>query len=169
VETAIPDRTARLSWMHVLWQNVALLGDLRFIAPALLLLCAGLWSFGKHQEILTMTASLTAAFVLIGTLKYTLNPFHASIFSIELHARDMPSGHAGMSMVFYGGIAVLLARQHWGAWAELLAVLALSVAALVSIAVWLLWWHSRFEVVAGDLAGAVVLLFSERFRGRRDG
>ncbi len=149
--------------MQSLWLKVALLGDLRFIVPACLLVCAVLWCFAKRREMLTMAVSLVAALILIGALKYTLNPFHASILSIELHARDMPSGHAGMSTVFYGGIAMLLARPRW-AWAKILAVLSIGVPALVSVSVWLLWWHTPFEIASGVLVGAVALVLGERLR-----
>lgn len=148
--------------MQPLWPKVPLLGDLRFIVPALVLVCVVLWCLGKHREMLTVGVSCGVALITIGALKYTLNPFHARIFSMELRAQDMPSGHAGMSTVFYGAIAMLLAQQGW-AWINILAILSIGIAALVSVSLWLLWWHSRLEIASGVLVGTVVLISVSAF------
>lgn len=151
--------------MQAFWLEVARLGDLRLIAPAFLLVCALLWCFGKRREMLTMAASFVAALILIGTLKYTVNPFDASIFSFQLHAQHLPSGHVGMSIVFLPGDSHAVGSSASGMGQGPRGTVGESrrTREYFGLAA---WWHSRLETTAGVLVGAVVILFTERVRSR---
>lgn len=155
----------RLFAMHALWLKIALLGDLTFLVPAFILVCVALWYFGKRRELATLSVTFLTAIAVIGLLKGALNPFHLSFLSMELHAKSVPSGHAGMSTLFYGQLAARLSRLR-PAWAKVIAALPIGIAAAVSISVWFLGWHSRFDIACGVVIGAAFLAISDRL-GRR--
>jgi len=78
---------------------------------------------------------------------------------IEEHGFSFPSGHATLSMVAYGVLAVLIMRSRLPSWVELVVVVGLGVL-VVLIGVSRIWLgvHYPTDVLAGWTAGWVIVL-----------
>ena len=78
---------------------------------------------------------------------------------IEEHGFSFPSGHATLSMVAYGVLAVLITRSRLPAWAETPIVIGLGLL-VVMIGISRIWLGVHFptDVIAGWTAGWVIVL-----------
>src|ERR1043166_4194550 len=93
-----------IGWLRL----VAHLGDIYIIAPIFVGICSILWSRERKQEAIAWTAVFCLAAAIIWLLKWQIGPFALDIGWRTVRAPNLPSGHVGMSVIFYGQAAILL-------------------------------------------------------------
>lgn len=153
---AVADRwRAAAPWFTNLVYAVTFFGSLMFFVPASLI--APYWmrrrGYGRHA--LTLLLAMGGGWALNELLKawfHRPRPSSALLFQLGL---SFPSGHAMMSMAFYGCLAGLLGREYgrWG-WAAVLVVWAL----LIGLTRVYLHVHYFTDVLAGFAGGIGWLL-----------
>jgi hypothetical protein len=150
-----------LAWLRV----VAYLGDIGIIAPIFVGVCGILWFRGRKQDVIMWATIFCLAAAVIWLLKYHLSPFTLNIGWRMIHAPNLPSGHVGMSIIFYGQAAILLwqAKTRAGKVAGVLAALLLL---MISAAMYLLHWHSFLDVAAAITIGGILLVVLNLWRGK---
>lgn len=138
------------------------LGDLRLLIPITLIAMAWLWWNREAQTALRLAGTVLACILTVFALKLTL----CSGWMPPIEWRDLgdlrsPSGHASMSAVVYGTVAVMIARaapRPIG-----LAVIAGTslLIAMVAYSRIRLNVHTRIDVLAGLAIGlAFVRVFA---------
>jgi membrane-associated phospholipid phosphatase len=155
----LPDKTILLTLTGIdrsTLEGIALFGDIALLAPAALLIGGFLWWRGARREAMAWLAALVVCALVVGVLKETVGSFKIHVFH-EFRAASFPSGHAGFSFAFYGGLAVLAWRR-WSSAAARLAVAALlAVPVLVTLSVWLLRWHPVIDATFGTMVGLAAI------------
>ena len=142
-------------WLTNLVYSVTFFGSLKFFLPASLI--APYWmrrrGYGRHA--LALLLAMGGGWGLNELLKAWFQrprPTSALLFQLGL---SFPSGHAMMSMAFYGCLAWLLGREYsrWG-WGAVLLVWAV----LIGLTRVYLHVHYFTDVLAGFAGGAGWLL-----------
>jgi membrane-associated phospholipid phosphatase len=157
--------------LHHLLSFVADFGDLAVVVPAFAAVAIALVANGRGRDALIWVGAFLACASITLLLKSTVGGFKTTLFSHTLRAASFPSGHAAMSLVFYGGLAGMLwygSRAHL---ARLVAVALLLLETAIIAAVFLLAWHPLFDLVCGvALGGAfIALLWATILQERRRG
>ncbi|HEX8505920.1 MAG TPA: phosphatase PAP2 family protein [Hymenobacter sp.] len=153
---AVADRwRAAVPWLTGIVQAITFFGSLKFFLPASLI--APYWmrrrGYGRHA--LTLLLAMGGGWALNELLKawfHRPRPTSALLFQMGL---SFPSGHAMMSVAFYGCLAWLLGRKYgrWG-WGAVLMLWAL----LIGFTRVYLHVHYFTDVLAGFAGGAGWLL-----------
>jgi membrane-associated phospholipid phosphatase len=136
---------------HIL-NFLADLGDIAVLGPAIVAACATLLACGRRRDAVAWAlafSACTAATVILKTL--------VGGFAISIQAGAFPSGHAGIGVVFYGGLAMLLWRGSRSPLPRAIAVALVLVQAIIVGSVFLLRWHPLVDMAAGLLLGAACL------------
>jgi undecaprenyl-diphosphatase len=136
------------------WNSIADLGDMALIAPSALAVALVLVIQGRRRDAFGWLGAIAACAVLTLMLKETVGAFHWTVFGHTFSSNEFPSGHASMSTVFYGGLAILLWSSTRGLAGRALGVLLVGLVLLIGIAVRLLLWHYGLEIAGGMALGA---------------
>lgn len=132
-------------------------GEMTLIGPAFVAACITLLLYGRQRDAFAWALALAVCVVVTVVLKTFVGRFEISIFHHVVRTGAFPSGHAGISLVFYDGLAALL---WYGSRLLLLRVLAAALVALQAMivaAVFLLGWHPFIDIVAGLFLGVACL------------
>lgn len=117
--------------------------------------------YRRRLEITGMLVCLGGATFLNFLLKHLFERSRPELFRVvEAAGYSFPSGHAMVSLCFYGMLAFLIARhlQHWR-WRMVVSTLAVTLVAAIGISRVYLGVHYPTDVVAGYTAGAMWLAF----------
>lgn len=142
--------------------------------PALLVIGLALslllWKrFGHHRPTLTLWLSLVASEALNLLIKFLLHRERPQLWMRPVTAEyySFPSGHAMVSMTFYGTAAYLLSQAfpqlRWLWWALVIPFVLLIGFSRVWFGV-----HWPSDIVAGFIGGGIVLIFITRWHGKRE-
>ena len=152
--------------MSSMWLRVfAHMGDLYVIAPAFAGVVAALWRLGRRRDAASWTAIFCLAAAIIWLLKWQIDPFSVDIGWRLIHAPNLPSGHVGMSMVFYGQAAILL-WQGGDARRKLAGAGVGALTAVIASALYLIGWHSILDIAASVVIGCLLLAALNLWRAR---
>ncbi|HZS83822.1 MAG TPA: hypothetical protein VFA50_13185 [Stellaceae bacterium] len=149
----IEDPTAREFW---LW--FADLGDAAVILPAFLAVAGALVLCRRAKEAALWGAGLLLCIAATLTLKLAIGSFRLTVFGHGVRAASLPSGHAGLSMVFYGGLAMLIWYGTRSLAGRLAAAALILLEALIVTGVFLLGWHPILDLYSGLGLGVLCLL-----------
>lgn len=159
-----PTRTSRIalfSKMHLtpaarhLWSFVANFGDIAVIMPAYLAAAVALALHKRHLDAIVWGLALLACAGIAALFKIEIGAFNITLFGHGIRSASFPSGHASLSFVFYGGLAMLIWYGSTSWFGRLSAVMLLAAETLIAIAVFVLGWHPLIDVLSGLLLGAV--------------
>jgi membrane-associated phospholipid phosphatase len=131
------------------------LGDSALLLPAALLVLVILLAQGERGTALAWVAAMAAcgAATLLAKIVFGLCGPRMEAFDIS-----SPSGHAAVSTVFYGSLAVVLSSRR-PVWLGLLVwAAALATIAMIGVTRLLMGVHSHEEVALGLLTGLLGLL-----------
>jgi membrane-associated phospholipid phosphatase len=145
------------------WLFFAEKGDIVIVAPAFLGVCGILWSYGRKRDVIPWAAIFCLGAAIIWLLKWQVGTFDLHIGPQTIRARSLPSGHTGMSMIFYGQAAILLwqSKSLLGKVAAGIVVLFL---AAICTAIYLVGWHSLLDIAAAIAIGSVLLVILNVWR-----
>jgi undecaprenyl-diphosphatase len=132
-------------------------GEIAVIAPAFLAACAALLLYGRQRDVVLWTLAISACTLVTLIVKTFVGRFEISLFDHNFRSGAFPSGHAGISFVFYIGLAALLWRGSRSAFPRVLAMALVSLQVMIVISVYLLRWHPVIDILAGLLLGAACL------------
>ena len=94
---------------HIL-NFLADLGGTAVLGPAIVAACATLLACGRRRDAVAWALAFSACTAATVILKTLVGEFAISILGCRIQAGAFPSGHAGIGVVFYGGLAMLLWR-----------------------------------------------------------
>jgi len=139
------------------WTFVADLGDIAVIAPAFLGAAAVLVWHRRYRDVARWGAAFLACVCVTALLKATIGSFRITVFGHGIRAFSFPSGHAGLALVFYGGLSLLIwyGSRSWFGRLAALALLALET--LVTLSVFILGWHPVIDVSCGLFLGTLCI------------
>jgi membrane-associated phospholipid phosphatase len=125
---------------------------------------------GERVALLRFVLAVSGTFVVTTLLKLVAQATHGA-FAGHFYAfsRGAPSGHAAMSMVIYGGVAMLAAQSGRVVVRLIALTLASAVIAGVSITRVLLHAHLPADVALGLLIGGAAACLVAASPLRRDG
>ena len=143
------------------------LGDARVVMPVTLAGLLALAALKRGRAALYLMAATAGAGVFVaGVKRFIARPRPVSIYD-GLAEYSFPSGHACMSVVLYGFLAILLMQAATPAWRRVIAFAALVLIAMISFSRVYLGAHWLSDVVAGLAFGVawVALLTLLYLRG----
>jgi membrane-associated phospholipid phosphatase len=138
-----------------LWSFVADFGDIAVILPAYLAAAVVLALHKRHLDAIVWGLALLACAGIAALLKIEIGAFRITLFGHGIRAASFPSGHASLSFVFYGGLAMLIWYGSTSWFGRIAAVMLLAAETLVAIAVFALGWHPLIDVLSGLALGAL--------------
>jgi membrane-associated phospholipid phosphatase len=129
-------------------------GDIAVIAPAALIVCAVVARYQSRLAGLWLLGALAGCALVIAALKVLFGVCFA-VWGGNIYS---PSGHAGMSVAFYGAVGMIASRQSGRI--PPMAILAAAALLISGIALSrvLIGAHTVPEVWAGLLVGTVALV-----------
>jgi membrane-associated phospholipid phosphatase len=142
-------------WLTAWVFRLTFFGSVMFFVPASLLVPLLLYRRGYQRYAIELLLSMGGAVILNELLKAWFHRDRPTTALIYQYGLSFPSGHAMMSMAYYGCLA-WLAVQHggrWG-WATLLVVWAL----LIGCSRMYLHVHYPTDVIAGFAGGTAWLV-----------
>lgn len=129
------------------------LGDAHVVMPVTLAGLLALTAFKRWRAALyLMTATAGAAIFVAGVKRVIQRPRPVSIYD-GLAEYSFPSGHACMSVVLYGFLAMLLIQASSPAWRRTIAFATLLLIAMISFSRLYLGAHWLSDVAAGIAFG----------------
>jgi hypothetical protein len=146
---------------------IADFGELALILPAFAAAAAILLLHRRYREVAAWGGALVGCIVVTAALKAGIGPFKTSLFGHGIRSASLPSGHAGLAVVFYGGLALLLWYGAGNWFGRLLAAALLIVETLVVTSVFVLSWHPVIDVLTGLALGAMCLVMLYPHAGRQ--
>jgi hypothetical protein len=132
-------------------------GELALIAPAFVAACTVLVFHRRHRDALAWALALAVCVGVTLILKIFVGRFDFNILHRSFQTGSFPSGHAGISLVFYDGLAALLWYGSRSLLLRMLATALVSLQAMIVVSVFLLGWHPVIDIVAGLFLGAACL------------
>lgn len=136
---------------------IADLGDIAVIVPAFLAAALALLLHGRRREALSWGTALLICIAVTAASKAGIGSFRFILFGHHVTAASFPSGHAGLSMVLYGGLAAFIWYGTKSMLGRLTAVALLSLETAIVLAVFLLKWHPIIDLFAGLTLGFLCL------------
>jgi membrane-associated phospholipid phosphatase len=154
------------------WGFIIDFGDVALLAPATLVICTGLALGGRRREAGLWLASFAACVIVTFTLKTLIGGTQFELFGTHYRTASAPSGHAAMTLAFYGGFAALLRAALPGFAGVLGGLAAVALATLVVAAVLILHWHPPVDVAAavpiGLAAATMPVVLALRIKNPRE-
>ncbi|MBC8082804.1 MAG: phosphatase PAP2 family protein [Hymenobacter sp.] len=157
---AVADRwRAAAPWLTGMVLFVTLFGSLKFLLPASLLVFYWLRRRGHGRHVLALLLAMSSGWVLNTLLKgwfHRPRPTSALLYQLGQNqlGQSFPSGHAMLSIAFYGYLAWLLVGYGRRGWAAML----LGWAGLIGLTRVYLHVHYLTDVLAGFAGGVGWLL-----------
>ena len=125
------------------------MGDSRVVVPASLAAFAGLVWLRRWRAAQFLTLAIAGTAVFVGGVKHYIHrPRPVAIYD-GVAQYSFPSGHAAMSMVLYGALAILLIHGAPPRWRRPIASAALTLILLISFSRIYLGAHWLSDVLAG--------------------
>jgi membrane-associated phospholipid phosphatase len=142
-------RARRNAPLDSLMITVTSLGDARVVMPVTLAGLATLIAYKRWRPALYLTMATAGAAIFVGGVKHFIQrPRPISIYD-GIAEYSFPSGHASMSVVLFGFLAVLLAQGAPLAWRRVIAFAALLLILMISFSRVYLGAHWLSDVAAG--------------------
>ncbi len=144
-------------------QVISSFGDTAILAPLSLIVAAALWRFQSRLAASWFIGTLTLCAAVMAILKV------AFVTCSHAWGTDIvsPSGHASLSAMFYGSLALVIARQVRPWQQPLIAICSCGLIAAVAVSRVVLGVHSPVEVVMGLSVGiAACALFAVQYLRR---
>ena len=142
-------------WTRAVVDFLTFFGSVKFFVPASLLTPLVLHRRGLGRYAVELMVSMAGGFALNELLKAFFHRDRPTTALIYQYGLSFPSGHAMMSMAFYGCLA-WLAVQHGRRWG--VAVALVSFALVIGLTRVYLHVHYPTDVVAGFAGGAAWLV-----------
>jgi undecaprenyl-diphosphatase len=142
-------------WTYNFAQFITFFGSVKFFVPASLLVPIVLYWRGYGRYAIELLLSMAGGVGLNELLKYFFHRPRPSSALFYQYGLSFPSGHAMMSMAFYGCLA-WLAVQHGGRWSWATVLVLFSL--LIGLTRIYFHVHYPTDVVAGFCGGAVWLV-----------
>lgn len=136
--------------LHAFWLFIAAFGSIIFLGPIFIGICIYLWRTERKREATMRFAIVVLCAISIFFLK-KIGTFHFYIGPQQIRALSAPSGHAGISLIFWGQIASLMWQRWPSGFGRLMGFLPIVLVVMIDIAIYVLWWHSLFDITAGTL------------------
>ncbi len=140
------------------WLFVADCGDIAVILPAYLAVTAILILYRRSREAVVWGAGMLYCAAIAALLKIEIGAFQITLFGHAFHAASFPSGHASLSIAFYGGLGVLIGQGAALPLGRIAAAALFAFAALIAVAVWMLRWHPLVDILCGLALGALCIV-----------
>ena len=137
--------------------------DVAVLLPLSLILAALMWGFQSRRAAFWLFGSLAICACITAILKLAFDTCSAAWGIVSIS----PSGHASMSAMVYGALAIVVAR-HRPVWQRpILLACSWMLVVIVAISRILVGAHSSTEVILGLLIGAGALaLFTVQYMRR---
>jgi hypothetical protein len=132
-------------------------GEAATLVPAAVAVALALACARRPRDAAAWMAAIGGCILLTAALK-TAFASNAALVE-EFRAVGFPSGHAALSLAFYGTGALVVLNAAGPRWARLLLSVALAaLGGMVVYAVWRLHWHTTPALVAGGALGVAAML-----------
>jgi cation-transporting P-type ATPase E len=129
--------------------TITSLGDARVVMPVALAGLATLIAYKRWRPALYLTLATAGAAIFVAGVKHFIQrPRPVSIYD-GIAEYSFPSGHASMSVVLFGFLAVILAQGAPSAWRRVIAFAALLLILMISLSRVYLGAHWLSDVAAG--------------------
>ncbi|MEN6327596.1 MAG: phosphatase PAP2 family protein [Syntrophomonas sp.] len=150
----------RNPWLTFLFLKLTNLGSPVWIMLMGAILALYWLKYRKHMQAIFVSGMLITTWVLINYLKVLFSRNRPLQEALTLaRGYSLPSGHAMLSLVFYGFLAYLLLHKWPGAKGKAAAVLLAILVLLIGGSRIYLNVHYLSDVLAGYILGAVLLAF----------
>ncbi|RZK99248.1 MAG: phosphatase PAP2 family protein [Hymenobacter sp.] len=142
-------------WTYNVMQVVTFFGSVKFFVPASILVPLLLYRSGHSRYAVELLLSMAGGVVLNELLKGWFHRDRPTTALFYQYGLSFPSGHAMMSMAYYGCLAWLVVqhRARWG-----VAAVLVSFALLIGLTRVYFHVHYPTDVVAGFCGGAAWLV-----------
>lgn len=142
-------------WTYGVMQVITFFGSVKFFVPASILVPLLLWRTGYGRYAVELLLSMAGGVLLNELLKAWFHRDRPSTALFYQYGLSFPSGHAMMSMAYYGCLAWLVVqhRARWGA-----ATALVGFALLIGLTRVYFHVHYPTDVVAGFCGGAAWLV-----------
>jgi undecaprenyl-diphosphatase len=159
--------------LNALMLDISFLGKHSFLIPANLLLITFFIMFKKYKSALVLSfisLSSVGLMLLLKTLFHRLRPDNP-LMAGEVAGYSFPSGHAFMSVVFYGLFIYWTVKyMHQNFWQKLVIIFFIFLILLIGFSRIYLRVHYTTDVLAGFSMGSLwlflCLIFTTRFMDR---
>ena len=157
-----------LDWMHtqrnsvldLFFRSITWAGSLYLLIPAVGLLLALLYSFGKLKEMQLLAGSMTAAVIAVHAVKLFFRrprpDIHPGVISIPVDW-SFPSAHSAQIATFCLCIGLIAMRNFPAPWAWLTILAAIALTLGVGVSRVYLQVHYPTDVAAGIFLGIIVV------------
>jgi hypothetical protein len=132
-------------------------GEAAGLVPAAVAVAFALVWASRMRDAAAWTVAIGGCVLLTAMLKAA---FASDVALVgEFHAVGFPSGHAALSLAFYGTGALVVLNAAGPRWARLSLSAALSAfGGMVVYAVWRLHWHTTPALIGGGALGVAAML-----------
>ncbi|MBI4215690.1 MAG: phosphatase PAP2 family protein [Parcubacteria group bacterium] len=144
-----------------------MLGEWEFLL-ALVIIISGYWfCVKKKRDAMVFILLFLGASILVWALKELFGRPRPSFLGGD-EGYSFPSGHAAMSLVVYGWLAVYWARRNASGWAKIAVITgAALLILLIGLSRVYLNMHYMSDVIGGYVVGGVILTIGIYFANRR--
>jgi len=137
-------------------------GDWRVIVGLSIVVIAVLWSLRKKREAVFFAVALISGEIIKELLKFLIHRSrpNASFSLISESGYSFPSGHAVMSVIFYGMICFFIYKLCKNKWQKsILLFISSALVFLIGLSRVYLGVHWASDVLAGWIVGGAILAF----------
>jgi hypothetical protein len=136
---------------------IADFGETVTLLPAAIAVALALVAARRLRDAVAWAVAVVGCVALTAALKAVFAS--DALLGGSLRAVGFPSGHAALSVGFYGTLALVALNAAAPAWAMRLASLALAaLGGIVVYAGWRLHWHATLDLVGGGAIGVAAML-----------